>query len=100
MQPTVSQEQTKAFLSFAGFAELRGDFELELYFLKESLKTNPNVSDYIQAIRATAIVKAIEGLHKSSLGDLENLIPLIKHAEPLVYSVESNRATSLLLRVT
>jgi hypothetical protein len=77
--------KSKAFLSLAGFAELRGDFELELSFLNESLKAKPGISDYIQAIRATAIVKAIEGFHASSLKDMENLLPFIRHAEPLVY---------------
>jgi hypothetical protein len=77
--------KAKAFLSLAGFAELRGDFELELFFLNESLKAKPGVSDYIQAIRATAIVKAIEGFHASSLKDMETLLPFIRHAEPLAY---------------
>ena len=88
LESIVDQSQTyraKAFLSLAGFAELRGNFELELYFLKESLKTKPNISDYIQAVRAMGIVKAIEGFHTSALKDLESLIPLIRHAEPLVY---------------
>jgi tetratricopeptide (TPR) repeat protein len=77
--------KAKAFLSLAGFAELKGNFELELFFLGEALKANPNVSDYMQAVRAMAIVKAIEGFHASSLKDMESLIPIIRHAEPLAY---------------
>jgi hypothetical protein len=88
LKSIVDQSRTykaKAFLSLAGFAELRGDFELELFYLKETLKAEPGISDYIQAVRATAIVKAIEGFHASSLRDMETLVPLIRHAEPLAY---------------
>lgn len=56
-----------------------------MYFYNEALKPNPTVSDFIKASTGIATVKSIEGYHESALRDLEKLIPLLKHADPLTY---------------
>ncbi|HVG22386.1 MAG TPA: hypothetical protein VNI02_25330 [Blastocatellia bacterium] len=90
---------TKALLSRAAIEGYQGKTEPELYFYNEALKTSSTISDYVEASRCIAIVKSKEGFHTSALKDLENLVPIIKHAVPLVhydflnsYSVELGEA--------
>jgi hypothetical protein len=77
--------KTKALLSRAAFEGYQGKMEPELYFYTEALKTVSNISDYIEALRCIAIVKAKEGFRQSALKDIESLFPLLKYAEPIVY---------------
>jgi hypothetical protein len=49
------------------------------------LKASPTISEYIDLSKALAVLKAQDGYHERAIADMENLIPLIRHAEPLVY---------------
>jgi tetratricopeptide (TPR) repeat protein len=77
--------KTKAMLSLAAFEGYQGRIEASIYFYTKALKTSPSVSDYIILIRSIAALKSVEGFHELALRDLENLLPIIKHSEPLVY---------------
>ena len=77
--------KTKALFSRGAIEWYKGENETALYFYKEALKTSPTLSEYIDLSRTIAVLKATEGFHKSALKDLENLEPLIKHAEPRLY---------------
>lgn len=93
--------KAKALISRAAFEVYKGNMEQALYFYTEALETKPTLSDYIKASTGIATVKSMEGFHKSALKDLENLIPLLAHADPLnhfevvnsyaVESLENNR---------
>jgi tetratricopeptide (TPR) repeat protein len=77
--------KTKAMFSLAAFEGYQGRTEASIYFYTEALKTCHSISDYIILIRSIAALKSVEGFHESALKDLENLLPIIRHAEPLVY---------------
>jgi hypothetical protein len=65
----------------ATIAARKQDTATEFYWLTESLKVYPS----LESFRGIAILKAREGFHASALKSLEDIIPLIKHAEPLPY---------------
>jgi len=77
--------KTQVLFSRAAIEGFHGDIATAIYFYTEALKTSPNVSEYVDLVRSIAVLKATEGFHKSALRDLENLVPLIKHAEPRLY---------------
>jgi tetratricopeptide (TPR) repeat protein len=77
--------KTKALFSRAAIEIYHGNLEHALYFYSEASKSHPTVSEYIDLSRSIAGLKSLEGFHDSALGDLEKLIPLIKHAEPRLY---------------
>lgn len=77
--------KTKALFSRGALEWYQGDNETAFYFYREALKTSPTISERIDLSRTIAVLKSQEGFHKSALRDLENLLPVIKHAEPLVY---------------
>jgi hypothetical protein len=77
--------KAKGLLSRAAFEGYKGNTDSELYFYNEALKASPTTSEYIDISRAIAVVKAKEGMCRSAIRDLENLIPIIKHADALVY---------------
>lgn len=77
--------KTKALFSRGALEGFKGNTETALYFYKEALKTSPTVSEYIDLSRTIAALKSQEGFHRSALKDLENLIPIIGHAEPRLY---------------
>lgn len=88
LERVAEQSQTykaKALISRAAFEVYQGNPESALGFYAEALKPNPTVSDFIKASTGIATVKAIEGYHASALRDVENLLPLLRHAEPLTY---------------
>jgi tetratricopeptide (TPR) repeat protein len=77
--------KTKALFSRGAVEWYKGRNEIALYFYKEALKTYPTISEYIDLSRTIAVLKATEGFHKSALRDLENLLPVIRYAEPRLY---------------
>jgi tetratricopeptide (TPR) repeat protein len=77
--------KAKALSSRAAIEVFQKNNERAFYFYTEALKASPAVSEYIHISRAIAVLKAQEGFHKSALRDMENLIPVIRYAEPLVY---------------
>jgi len=77
--------KAKALVSRAAFEVYRGNTEQAFYFYNEALKTNPTISDYIKASTGIATLKSLEGFNRSALADLEKLIPLLRHADPLNY---------------
>jgi tetratricopeptide (TPR) repeat protein len=77
--------KTKAMFSLAAFEGYQGRVDTSLYYYTQALKTSPSASDYIVLTRSIAALKSSEGFHKSALRDLENLLPIIRHAEPQVY---------------
>jgi hypothetical protein len=77
--------RSRAMLSLAAIAADNGDYATELYFGLESLKASSDFSIRLEALKGIAVIKAKEGDHRYALKDLENLIPIIKYADPLVY---------------
>lgn len=77
--------KTRALFSRGAFEWYKGNNEATLYFYSEALKTSPTISEYVDLSRMIAVAKGTEGFHKSAMKDLENLLPIIKHAEPRVY---------------
>jgi AraC-like DNA-binding protein len=77
--------KAKALISRAAFDVYQGKIESAFYFYSEALKTHSTASDLIKASTGIAIVKSMEGFNKLALRDLENLLPLLKYAEPLTY---------------
>ena len=77
--------KSKALISRAAFDVYQGNIESAFYFYSEALKTPSTVSDLIKALTGIATVKSIEGFNKLALRDLENLLPLLRYAEPLTY---------------
>ena len=93
LETIIEQTQTyksKALISRAALDVYRGNFEGALHFYNESIRANPTVSDRIVASRGIATIKSLEGFHASALKDLEGLLPLLKHAEPLTYYEVTN----------
>jgi tetratricopeptide (TPR) repeat protein len=88
LEAIIEQTQTykaKALISRAASEVYQNNMERALYFYTEALRTNPTISDYIKASTGIATVKSMEGFHRSALNDLEGLIPLLGHADPLNY---------------
>jgi AraC-like DNA-binding protein len=88
LERIVEQTQTykaKALSSRAAFEVYQGNVDQALYFYTEALKSHPTVSDFIKATTGIATVKSMEGFNGSALKDLEELVPLLRHAEPLTY---------------
>jgi AraC-like DNA-binding protein len=88
LERIAEQTQTykaKALISRGAFEVYHGNPEHALYFYTEALRPDPTISDFIKASTGIATIKSIEGYHRSALRDLEQLIPLIKYAEPLTY---------------
>jgi AraC-like DNA-binding protein len=77
--------KSKALITRAAFGVYKGQPETALRFYTESLKARHTVSDYIAASRGIALAKSMEGFHASALRELERLLPLLRHAEPLIY---------------
>jgi tetratricopeptide (TPR) repeat protein len=88
--------KTKALSSRAAIEVYKGRPDAAMYFYTEALKSSPTVSEHIHISRAVAVLKAQEGFHDSALKTLEGLIPLIRHAEPIVcYDVLNSYAAEL-----
>jgi tetratricopeptide (TPR) repeat protein len=78
-------------LSCRGTVEwYKGNNEVAMYFYNEALKASPTVSEYIDLSKAIAVLKSQEGFHKSAIRDLEKLLPITRHAEPLIYTLFLN----------
>ena len=77
--------KAQALLMRAAIEGYQGNTESEFYFYTEALKTHPDLSEYIKALIAIAVIKSKEGFHNAALKELESLLPLIRYAEPLVY---------------
>jgi len=75
--------RAKALISRAAFDLYQGNAKGALYFYTEALRVNPTVSDFIKASTGIATLKAAEGFSDSALKDIEMLIPILHHAEPL-----------------
>jgi hypothetical protein len=78
--------KAKVLASRAAIDVYQGNLESALYFYTQALKVCSNISDYIHISRAIAVLKGMEGSHDKVLAELENLLPMLKHAEPFVYS--------------
>ena len=78
--------KAKVLSSRAAIDVYQGNVESAFYFYTEALKANSSISDYIHISRAIAVLKGLEGSHDTALAELESLLPMLKHAEPFVYS--------------
>jgi hypothetical protein len=88
LETVIEQSQTykaRGLVARAAHEALRGNTEPMMYLYTEALKASPNISEYVDIVKAISAVKSVEGFHKSALRDLERLLPIIKHAEPFVY---------------
>jgi tetratricopeptide (TPR) repeat protein len=88
LESIIGQTKTykvKALSSRGTFEWYRGNNETALQFYKEALSLSPTASEYIELSKAVAVLKSQEGFHRSALKDLENIIPIIRYAEPIVY---------------
>lgn len=77
--------KTRALFSRGAFEGYKGNTEAAFYFYAEALKTSPTLSEYIDLSRTIAVLKGTEGFHRSAIIDLENLLPVVRYAEPRVY---------------
>jgi hypothetical protein len=77
--------KAKAILSLAAVALRSKDYQSQLEYLIESARTSVDVSTKVRAHLGIAIYKSMEGFHKQSLEDLENLYPLARLSSPVVY---------------
>ena len=106
LERVAEQSQTykaQALISRATLEAYQGKVEPALYFYTEALRTNPSISDFIQASVGIAIMKSMEGFSALAVEDLERLIPVLHHAEPLThfitinsYAVELNKTDRLI----
>jgi hypothetical protein len=76
----------RAIMSLAALSAHKQDFANELYFFQESLKAGKDLYTILKAHKGIAVIQAREGYHKHSLKYLESFLPLIRYAEPHVYS--------------
>ena len=93
LEQIIEQTQTykaQALLTRGSFDMCQCKPESALRFYGEALKSSRNVPDFISISLATAQVKGIEGFSESALKDLENLLPLIKHADARLYNTFLN----------
>lgn len=74
-----------ALISRAAIDFYQGDFDDALRFYLESLKARPTASEYALAVKGIAVIKSIEGFTAQALRDLNNLIPILRYAEPVAY---------------
>ncbi len=77
--------RARALWSLGAIEASKGNLTLEYKLFSESLKYASDISTVTGILRGIAVVKAKEGFHKSALKDLENLLPIIRYAEPHVY---------------
>lgn len=79
--------KARAILSLGAVSALKGDSESQLHYYVESIKAarDRDVSTIVEAQQGIAILKAREGYHRSALQDLEQLLPLARYSEHLVY---------------
>jgi len=77
--------KTRALFSRGAFEWYRGNNEAALYFYSQALGTSSTISEYVDLSRTIAVLKGTEGFHRSAIRDLDNLLPVIKYAEPRVY---------------
>src|SRR5215216_3913417 len=77
--------RSRALSSLAAVEAREGNYNAELNYINESLKYVKTPSAMIELSRGIAVVKAKEGYHQQSLRDLEELIPLLSHADSSVY---------------
>jgi hypothetical protein len=77
--------KTQALTSKATFEAHKGKTEAALYFYGEALKTSRTISQYVDLSRAIAAMKGAEGFHNAAIRDMENLLPIVRHVEPLSY---------------
>ena len=93
LEGIVEQSQTykaKALITRAAFEVYQGKPETAFYFYTEALRANPTVPDFIMASTGIASVKSMEGFNGSALKDLEDLVPLLPHADLLTHSLALN----------
>lgn len=77
--------KAQALMTRAAFEGYSGNVVVEAGFYVEALKANPDASQRIDILKALSVLKAKEGFHKESLRDFEELLPVLKYAEPPVY---------------
>lgn len=86
LERIAEQTQTykaQALISRAALDVYQGKVEPALYFYMEALKANPSISDFIRASVGIALIKSMEGFNTLAVEDLERLIPMLHHSEPL-----------------
>lgn len=71
--------KTKALMSLAAMEGRNGNYDGELGYFTEALKTANNPSLTVEVSRCIAVVKAKEGFHQHSLKDLEKISPLLRY---------------------
>jgi tetratricopeptide (TPR) repeat protein len=74
----------KALSSRAAIEVYQGNVDAALHFYMEALKASPTISEYAHISRAIAVIKAQAGYHKTAVKDLEQVVPILRHAEPAV----------------
>ena len=77
--------RAKATLSLAAVSSNVGDFESSYYYYNEAIKAASLHAISIDALKGIAVLKAREGYHEHAVRDIENILPLIKHAPPQLY---------------
>jgi tetratricopeptide (TPR) repeat protein len=81
----IGKYEGKAILSLAAVACNTKDYESQLHYLVETLKASTDLSTLVKGRLGIAIYKSVEGFHRQSLKDLENLYPLARLSHPVVF---------------
>lgn len=80
-----TQYKSKALLSLAAVSINTGAFDSGFYYYNEAINATGLNAGSIEALKGVAVLKAIEGYHSHAIKGLENMLPLIKYAEPRLY---------------
>jgi tetratricopeptide (TPR) repeat protein len=76
--------KARALMSLAAVEGRKGNYDGELDYFTEALKTADSPSLIVEVSRCIAVVKAKEGFHPQSLKDLEKIAPMLRYASPFV----------------
>jgi hypothetical protein len=80
-----TEYKSKALLSLAAVSVNTGNFDSGFYYYNQTIKVTGLNRTGIEALKGIAVLQAIEGYHGHAVKALENILPLIKHAEPRFY---------------
>ncbi len=77
--------RAKSLLLLSAISQVNNKTEDAFRFYEEAFKVEPFTLFRILPLKGIAVLKAREGYHPSALKDLENLLPLLRYTEPIVY---------------
>src|ERR1051325_1069379 len=91
--------KAKGLISLAAVTSVNGDYHIGSKYYAEAVRIDASPSIIVPAARSIAVIKSLEGSHKSALADLERIAPLARHAGPKIYFDYLNSLAVELLEV-